>query len=105
MRSLEQVWQDIILIDEISNLLEQELFYLSDLEKEIIYWLAISCYPVSLEELTYCVEKSQYKLKFAQSIDSLVKRTLLINNNSTYSLMPIMRTYVRKKLVKQALQG
>ncbi|MEN9870076.1 MAG: hypothetical protein RLZZ171_1064 [Cyanobacteriota bacterium] len=104
-KDIEQVWQDIILIDEISNLLEQELFYLSDLEKEIIYWLAISCYPVSLEELTYCVEKSQYKLKFAQSIDSLVKRTLVINNNSTYSLMPIMKTYVRKKLVKQALQG
>jgi predicted transcriptional regulator len=51
------------------------------------------------------VEKSQYKLKFTKSIDSLVKRTLVINNNPTYSLMPIMKIYVRKKLVKQALQG
>jgi GTPase SAR1 family protein len=104
-KDIEQVLQDIILIDEIANLLEQELFYLSDLEKEIIYWLAVSCYPVSLEELSYNVEKSQYKLKFTKSIDSLVKRTLVINNNPTYSLMPIMKIYVRKKLVKQALQG
>jgi hypothetical protein len=103
-KDIEQVLQNIILIDEISNLLQQELFYLSDLEKEIIYWLAISCYPVSLEELSYCVEKSQYKLKFVQSINSLIKRTLVIKNHHTYSLMPIMKIYVRKKLVKQALQ-
>jgi hypothetical protein len=103
-RALEQILQDLILIDEISNLLEQELFYLSDLEKEIIYWLAVSCYPVSLEELSYYVEKSQYKLKFIQSINSLIERTLIINNNYTYSLMPIMKIYVCKKLVKQALQ-
>jgi hypothetical protein len=103
-KDIEQVLQNIILIDEISNLLQQELFYLSDLEKEIIYWLAISCYPVSLEELSYYVEKSQYKLKFVQSINSLIKRTLVINNHHTYSLMPIMKIYVRKKLVKQALQ-
>lgn len=104
-KDIEQILQDIILIDEIGNLLEQELFYLTDLEKEIIYWLAVSCYPVSLEELSYSVEKSQYKLKFAQSINSLIKRTLVININSTYCLMPIMKIYVRKKLVKQALQS
>jgi len=85
----EQVLQDMILIDEISNLLEQELFHLSDLEREIIYWLAI--------------EKSQGKLKFVQSINSLIKRSLIIKKNSTYTLMPIMKIYVRRKLVKQAL--
>jgi len=99
----EQVLQDIILIDEISNLLEQELFHLSDLEREIIYWLAISCSPVSLEELIHYVEKSQGKLKFVQSLNSLIKRSLIIKKNSTYTLMPIMKIYVRRKLVKQAL--
>ena len=99
----EQVLQDMILIDEISNLLEQELFHLSDLEREIIYWLAISCSPVSLEELIHYVEKSQGKLKFVQSINSLIKRSLIIKKNSTYTLMPIMKIYVRRKLVKQAL--
>jgi Cdc6-like AAA superfamily ATPase len=101
---IEQILSDIVVIDGISNLLEQELFYLSDLEKEIIYWLAISCHPVTLEELNLHIEKSQSKLKFIQSINSLIKRTLVINNDSTYSLMPIMKIYVRKKLVKQALR-
>ncbi len=101
----EQVLQDIILIDEISNLLEQELFYLSALEKEIIYWLAISYSPVSLEELSHYVEKSQGKLRFVQSINSLTKRSLIIKKNPTFSLMPIMKIYVRRKLVKQALQS
>ncbi|NJL52940.1 MAG: ATP-binding protein [Hydrococcus sp. SU_1_0] len=101
---IEHILSDIVVIEGISNLLEQELFYLSDLEKEIIYWLAISCHPVTLEELSLHVEKSQSKLKFIQSIKSLIKRTLVINHDSTYSLMPIMKIYVRKKLVKQALR-
>jgi Cdc6-like AAA superfamily ATPase len=101
---IEQILSDIVVIDGISNLLEQELFYLSDLEKEIIYWLATSCHPITREELSLHIEKSQSKLKFIQSINSLIKRTLVINNDSTYSLMPIMKIYVRKKLVKQALR-
>lgn len=103
--NIEQVLQDLIMIDEISNLLEQELFYLSDLEKEIIYWLAISCSPISLEDLSHYVEKSQRKLRFVQSINSLIKRSLVIKSDTTYSLMPIMKIYVRRKLVKQALQS
>jgi hypothetical protein len=101
---IEQILSDIVVIDGISSLLEQELSYLSDLEKEIIYWLAISCHPVTLEELSLHIEKSQSKLKFIQSINSLIKRTLVIYNDSTYFLMPIMKIYVRKKLVKQPLR-
>jgi len=102
---IEQILSDIVMIDGISSLLEQELCYLSDLEKEIIYWLAISCHPVTQEELCLHIEKSQSRLEFIQSINSLIKRSLVINNDSTYSLMPIMKIYVRKKLVKQALIG
>jgi type II secretory pathway predicted ATPase ExeA len=102
---IEHILSDIVVIDGISNLLERELFYLSDLEQEIVYWLAISCHPITQEELSLHIEKSQSKLKLIQSINSLIKRTLVFNKNSTYSLMPIMKIYVRKKLVKQALRG
>lgn len=101
----EQIVQDLSLLEEISNLLEQELSYLSDLDKEIIYWLSISCFPMSLEELNKHVEQSQPKLKFLQSVNSLVKRSLIIKRDATYSLMLIMKVYLRRKLVKQAIKS
>ena len=101
----EQVLQDLSLLEAISNLLEQELSYLSDLDKEIIYWLAISCSPISLKELSNYLELSKPKLKLFHSVNCLTKRSLIIQNDTQYSLMPIMKSYLRRKFVKQALQS
>lgn len=99
----EQVIEDLCLLDAIGELLDQELSYLSPLAKEIVYWLAISCKPVSLEDLNRQIKHSQSRLKFSQSLKSLVARSLVIQKNQTYVLMPIMKVYLRRKLVKQAL--
>ena len=102
---IEQILQDLSLLEEISNLLEQELSYLSDLDKEIVYWLAISCSPLSLDKLSSYVALSQPKLRFLNSINCLTKRSLVIQNDAHYSLMPIMKSYLRRKLVQQSLQS
>lgn len=101
----EQILQDLSLLEAISNLLEQELSYLSDLDKEIIYWLAISCSPISLKELSNYLELSQPKLKLFHGVNGLINRSLIIQTDTQYSLMPIMKSYLRRKFVKQALQS
>ena len=103
--NLEQTIQDISLLEEVSSLLELELSYCSSLKKEILFWLSISCKAVTLEELKQHIEQSQSKLEFLQSINSLVERSLIIESDRTYTLMPLMKAYLRKKLVRQALQG
>ncbi len=103
--NIEQIAEEISLLEPIIDLLELELSYLSNLEKEIIYWLAISRSFISLEELGHYIEISQRKLNFLNSINCLIRRSLIIKNNSTYALMPIMKSYLRRKLVKQALQS
>ena len=100
-----QVLKDLSLLGAVAELLEQEFFYLTDLDKEIVYWLAISCAPVSLKQIIGYVEQSQPKLKFTQSINSLVRRSLVIKHNNCYSLMPIAKAYIRRKLVRQAILG
>ena len=100
---IEQTTRDLSLVEAIAQLLEQELTYLSSLEKEIVYWLAISCYPLSLVDLGKYIEHVHSKLKFVSSIKTLVGRSLVTQENDTYSLMPIMKIYLRRKLVKQAL--
>jgi hypothetical protein len=101
----EQTLQDISLLAEIGNLLELELSYCSDLKKEILFWLSISCKPVTLEELKQHIEQSQSKLEFLQSINSLIVRSLVIKSDRTYTLMPILKAYLRRKLVRVALQN
>lgn len=98
---LEQIVQEFIFLEEIVYLLEQELNCLSKSEQEIIFWLAMSSDPVAQDKLIY----SQSKIKYKNSIKSLEKRSLIVQNNGQYFLMPIMKSYVRRKLVKQALSG
>ena len=99
----EHVIEDLCLLEAIGELLEQELSCLSPLSKEIVYWLAISCMPLSSDELSRQIKHAQSRLKFLQSLKSLVERSLVIKEDSTYTLMPIMKVYLRRKLVKQAL--
>ena len=100
----EQAILDFSLLQPVSELLERELTYLSSLEQEIIYWLSISCYPLSAAELGKYVENYQRSLKFTSSIKSLLERSLVVKHNKTYSLMPVMKLYLRRRLVKKALQ-
>ena len=103
----EQVIEDLSLLEAISDLLEQELSYLSILDREIVYWLAISCNPLSLDELSKQIQNSPSRLKFLHSIKSLVERSLVTRNKGekedAYSLMPIMKIHLRRKLVREAL--
>ncbi len=99
----EQVVKDLSLLEEIGNLFEQELSYLLPLEREIVYWLAISCEELSSSDLSRHVEHSQSKLKFTYGLKSLIDRSLVIKENNGYALMPIMKLYLRRKLVKQAI--
>ncbi len=48
---LEILAQSSFMLDDIQNLLEQQFKRLSDVEKEIMYWLAIEREPVSFREL------------------------------------------------------
>lgn len=100
---LEQVVQELSLLEEIVSLLEQELDCLSKLEKEIIFWLAIFYKPISRKDLANNLKYSQSKIKFSNNIKSLEKRSLIVQDDCQCSLMPIMKSYVRRKLVQLAL--
>ena len=103
--NIEEVVQELSLLETITSLLEQELSCLSNLEKEITCWLAISDSPVSSEELSNYLQQSHPRIKFLHSINSLLKRSLIMQSDATYSLMPIMKSYLRRRLVKEALQS
>ena len=102
--NIEQTIEEISMLEVIVSLLKLELSCLSDLEHEIIYWLAILS-SSSVKELSYYIKQTQGKFNFSQSVNCLVKRSLVIKNDDTYVLMPIMKSYLRRQLVEQALRS
>lgn len=101
--SIQCIIEELSCLETMVSFLEQELNCLSKREKEIVLWLAVFCTPVSKQ---YLLSKTTYfnsKIKFANSIQSLNKRSLVIEHDSKCSLMPIMKSYLRRKLIAQAL--
>ena len=97
--------QELSTLDEIITLLEQEIDLLLESEKEIIYWLSMFNSSVSLKELLTCLEFDKPKLKLMQSLNYLQKRNLITQENAKFYLMPVMKNFLRKKLVQQSLSG
>jgi GTPase SAR1 family protein len=105
INNTEEILHDLSLLEGIVNLLERELLYLSDLNQEIICWLAISGSPLSLKELNQNLEISQRRVELLQSIEILINRALVVKLDETYCLMPIMKNFLRRKLVRKALKS
>jgi len=100
---IEQIIQELSQLEAIISLLNHELNCLTKLEQEIMFWLAISSTPVSRKYLVNQSPHLNFNIKLANSIKSLTMRSLITEHDSKYFLMPIMKSYLRRKLVMEAL--
>lgn len=91
-------------LEEITIFLERELNQLLDWEKEVIYWLSISHSPICLKDLFLYLELSKNKAKFIHNLNSLINKGLITQKENFVSLLPIMRSYLRRKLVERSLK-
>jgi DNA replication protein DnaC len=96
--------KEIALLKEISSLLEKELNNLSELEKEIVYWLAINCSCPKKELLERRVSYFRPKSQLQESFNFLKERGLICKQGGNYILQPLMKDYIQKKLIAIGLQ-
>ncbi len=96
----------LIVGDRLRTLLQQQLERLSDLEREILYWLAIWQEPVS-----FCRLQTHFLLlidpaALLEGIASLERRSLLEpwfgEDLSSFTLQPLVMKTVRDELVERA---
>jgi WD40 repeat protein len=108
--------QDMVAFGDICHLLNQQFSRLSDLEKEIMYWLAINREPVLLLELHEDIVSQIPLQKLLEAIESLVRRSLiekttleqeldstptfLKKSAATFTLQPVVLEYVTSRLVE-----
>ncbi|NEU81561.1 NB-ARC domain-containing protein [Nostoc sp. UIC 10630] len=104
----EFLQQDTAVFGDIRDVLEQQFERLSDLEKDIMYWLAINRESVTLSELRNDIISPVAQSKLLEAIESLGRRsliekatpTLIGKTGSLFTLQPVVIEYVTSSLIE-----
>ncbi|MCC5660791.1 hypothetical protein LC608_28220 [Nostoc sp. XA010] len=108
----EFLQQDTFVFGDIRDILEQQFERLSDLEKEIMYWLAINREPMALPELRDDIISQVPQAKLMEAVESLRRRsliekatpTLIEKTGSLFTLQPVVMEYVTSSLIELVCQ-
>jgi WD40 repeat protein/transcriptional regulator with XRE-family HTH domain len=100
-RFLEFLKQGSFIFDDIRDLLERQFQRLSDIEQEIMYWLAINREPVLLEELQEDFVSPVSASELLQALDSLQRRSLIEKKNARFTQQPVVMEYAIARLIEQ----
>ncbi|GBG21162.1 WD-40 repeat-containing protein [Nostoc commune NIES-4072] len=93
-----------IIFGDTRNLLDQQFERLSELEKEVMYWLAIKREFVSLEELLNDIVRPMPKRRLLEALESLRRRSLIENSTALFTLQPVVMEYMTEVLIEKVSQ-
>ena len=103
--------QGSVVFGQVRDLLEQQFNRLSELEREVMYWLAINREPVSLSELREDIVSLASPPKLIEAAQSLVRRSLIEKATPTptlteksaalFTLQPVVMEYLTDRLIEQ----
>ena len=94
-----------VIFNNIRKLLESQFQRLSNLEKDIMYWLAINREPCSTLELQADIISSLPQPELLEALASLRRRTLIEKNNQDkFSLQNVIMEYMTDKLIGEVYQ-
>ena len=85
---------------DIRDILEQQFERLSNLEKEIMYWLAIAREPVSIAQLQDDLVLQTSSVKILEALESLSRRSLIEKNNSCFTQQSVVMEYVTNHAIE-----
>ncbi len=87
--------------DDIRDLLERQFNRLSQLEKELMYWLAIEREAVSLSELRENIISPIAKQKLPDTLRSLRQRCLIEKQSASFTLQTVVKNFIIDKLIEK----
>ncbi|NEQ21583.1 MAG: hypothetical protein F6K28_20675, partial [Microcoleus sp. SIO2G3] len=90
-----------VIFGRVRDLLNQQFNRLSDLEIEVMYWLAINREPVSVSELREDIVALESPPKLIEAVQSLVRRSLIEKSAALFTLQPVVMEYLTDRLIEQ----
>jgi len=100
----EFLQQDKAVFGDIRDLLEQQFERLTELEKDLLYWLAIDREPVSLIQLQEDIVSPIPQQKLLEALESLGRRSLIERDAKLFTLQPVVMEYVTNRLVERTCE-
>ncbi len=92
--------QRVLIFDDIRDLLDRQFERLSDLEREIMYWLAIEREPISLQQLRNNILSGKSRRNLPESLRSLRQRSLIEMSSANFTQQPVVMEYVTDRIVE-----
>jgi WD40 repeat protein/transcriptional regulator with XRE-family HTH domain len=87
---------------DIQDLLDQQFHRIPELERELLYWLAIERESVSLEVLQEDIVQGVFSGTLVKALDSLRRRSMIeISGIAHFTLQPVIMEYVTNELTKR----
>ncbi len=100
---LEYIEHGVAIFEDIRELLENQFNRLTLLEQEVLRWLAVNREPISLEHLNEKFVTVTTKRDILNTINSLMRRSMIIQSNIGFILEPLMIQYVTQYLGEQPI--
>ncbi len=97
----------VFVSDVVSELLAQQIGRLSKLEREVMYWLAIACQPISLAELRQNLWRSVSLTELLGALQSLQRRSLIEKDaiadggETIFTLQPVVMKFVTTQFIER----
>jgi WD40 repeat protein len=101
---LHYVQQGLAVFDDIRDLLQRQFERLSEIEQEMIFWLAINREPTSLVELSRDIVTTVSRRRLPAAIQSLLRRSLIEKEGERFFLQPVVLEYTTDQFV-QCISG
>ncbi|WP_042891950.1 hypothetical protein, partial [Anaplasma marginale] len=95
---------EAIIFGDLRNLLSLQLNRVSDLEKSLMYWLAIARESVEISELKEDLLLPVDLGELLAALQSLLRRGLIEKNESRFTLQPVVMEYVTTVFKEQVCQ-
>ncbi|MCX7592375.1 MAG: NB-ARC domain-containing protein [Fischerella sp.] len=103
---LNQIQEQTAVYGDIRALLDQQFQRLSELEKQLMYWLAIHREYVSLTELQQDLITPEPAIRILEAVESLLRRSLIEKEtgSSRFRQQSVVMEYVTEKLMEQVIE-
>jgi WD40 repeat protein len=93
-----------MIFGSITDLLDEQFARLSAMEKTLLYWLAISREPITLDELRTLLVTPKPPVQLLEAVDGLHRRSLIERGKrvGSFTLQSVVLEYVTTVLIEQA---
>ncbi|MEH1905991.1 MAG: NACHT domain-containing protein [Nostoc sp.] len=93
--------QNTVLFNGVRRLLEQQFKRLSNIEQNIMYWLALNREWTTIAQLTEDIVPPVPRAKLLEALESLSRRNLIERRQGSYTQQPLVMEYCTDVLVEQ----